>query len=60
MTLEEAVEEQKLNYKNPRITNIRSNKRTGNIHAILKSDKGELLISATLEYIVEALAKRMP
>ena len=47
-------------YKNCRIVNIWRNKRTGNIHACLESEKGELLISATLEYILKALNERIP
>jgi hypothetical protein len=52
--------DEKDDYKNCRIVDIRRNKRTGNIHARLESEKGELLISATLEYIMDALYERIP
>jgi hypothetical protein len=50
------------NYKNCRIVDIRrgSGERSHLIYAQLVNDKDELLISATLDYIVEALAERIP
>lgn len=49
-------------YKNCRIVNIRrgSGKRSHLIYAELVNDKDELLIGATLDYIVKALAERIP
>lgn len=49
-------------YKNCRIIDIRrgSGKRSHLIYAQLVNDKDELLISATLDYVVEALAERIP
>ena len=54
------LEEMERDSTNLRIINIRRNKRTGNIHATLVNENGELLISATLEYIQTALYERMP
>ena len=49
-------------YENCRIVDIK--RGTGNrshyIYAALVNEKGELLISATLDYIVDALAIRLP
>lgn len=60
-TIEPRTEaEIKRDYEKPRIIDIRRNKRTGNLHGVLVSENGDLLICATLEYIAQALAERMP
>lgn len=49
-------------YTNSRIVDIHrgTGRRSHIIYAVLRSENGELLISATLEYIVKALAERLP
>ena len=47
-------------YKDCKIENIRRNKKTGLLHANLVSSTGEILISATLDYIADALEKNVP
>lgn len=46
-------------YKDCRIVNI-GRSRTGSIHATLVDKDNQILISATLDYIVEALNERLP
>lgn len=57
---QQELDQMKKDYTNPRIVNIRRNKLTGQVMARLESESGELLISATLEYILKALFDRMP
>lgn len=49
-------------YKNCRIINIKrgSGSRSCYIYATLVNEKDEILISATLDYIIDALAERLP
>lgn len=49
-------------YTNCRITNIKRGKgeRSCYIYATLVNEKGEILISATLDYIVDTLTERLP
>lgn len=47
------------NYKGCSIINIRRNPRTGNIHATVVDKNGQVLICATLDYILQALNERI-
>jgi hypothetical protein len=48
-------------YKDCKIVNIRrSNKNSGRILAQLIDKDGKILVSATLDYIVDALINRLP
>lgn len=51
-------------YENTTITNIRKgSKKQGRdriVYAELRNSKGELLVAATLDHILEALRERLP
>ncbi len=50
----------KLNeYKGSFISNIRYNPKTKLVYACLYASNGDLLISSTIDYIVEALKERL-
>lgn len=47
-------------YRDCVITNLRWNKRTGDMYATINSKSGEILVSATLDYCVECVKNRVP